>query len=108
MSCCGKVQASVGAQIVSAGKAALRVAEAVVQSRPVLLPPEQAEARLAVCRACPEVVGYEGGFLRCARCGCGLNGRVRRKAWLSTEGCDRWPLQGGGSATADALPEPRI
>jgi len=77
--------------VISAGKAAVRVAGAVVRARAILVAPEVAAARLDVCRGCPEVVTYDGGFLRCARCGCGLNGRVRRKAWLATEGCDRWP-----------------
>jgi ribosomal protein L37E len=90
MGCCGKVKASVGAQVISAGKAAMRVAGAVARARAILVSPEVAEARLAVCRVCPEVVSYDGGFLRCGLCGCGLNGRVRRKAWLATEGCERW------------------
>lgn len=92
MGCCGKIKASVGAQVVSAGKAAGRVARAMAKSEPVLLAPDQAESRLAVCRQCPEVVAYPNGFLRCSRCGCGLNGRVRRKAWLATESCERWPM----------------
>ena len=56
---------------------------------------DEARRRLEICEGCEWVKGGHGaaeGLRVCLRCGCGLNGRVRCKAFLATERCPigRW------------------
>lgn len=70
--------------------AAGRVAMAAVKGQEVLVPMEMAKERLALCEVCPWMkrgVGPAEGFWVCLKCGCGLNGRVKCKAFLATESC---------------------
>lgn len=92
MSCCGGAKMPpLTTQVVTFAAAVGRVVEAVIEQEPVLVSNEVAKERLAICAACPKVVAYPKGFLRCSACGCGLNGWARRKAYQATETCEFWP-----------------
>ena len=75
--------------------AAGRVATAALTGQQILVPLEVAQERLAICDKCEWLKRGDGaaeGFWVCLRCGCGLNGKVRCKAFLATETCpdQRW------------------
>jgi hypothetical protein len=92
MGCCpGKTPPPLRTQAKSALKAAGRVVRALAGNRDVMASDEVVAARLAICRGCEFVITHPtSDFLRCADCGCGLNGRVKFKAKLATEDCRFW------------------
>jgi hypothetical protein len=88
MACCGKTPPPLRTQAKTASKAIGRFSMALVSGAPVFVADEIMARRLAVCRVCAHVIEHPtSDFLRCADCGCGLNGRVRFKARLATEQC---------------------
>jgi hypothetical protein len=93
MSCCGKTTTQtpgMGVKLVTASRALGRVVEAAINGAPVAAEKSVVLERLKVCAACENVKVHFGGFMLCRKCGCGLNGRVRRKAFLATETCELW------------------
>ena len=92
MGCC-KQAPSIRQQAVTASKALGRVVAAVLDGKPIFIPEEQAQLRLAACAQCDQCRTFPNGFMQCLQCGCGLNGKARRKAYMSTEKCPlgKWP-----------------
>jgi hypothetical protein len=66
-----------------------RVVGAVIAGAPVWVSPATFARRLAICRICPHCVPHppQPEYLRCAKCGCWLNGKHAKKAALATESC---------------------
>ena len=80
----------------SAGRMALnligsgvRTLRAALAGEPVLTPRQQADRKLAICRACPSQ-RFDPAQGRCLDCGCAMI----FKRWLATEPCPRghWSL----------------
>ena len=87
---CGTVRTfpPVAQQVAKAGIAAAKVAVAAAKGESIIANEETVAHRLSICRECPHVwKAPTGDFLRCQLCGCGLNGTIRRKAYLATEDC---------------------
>jgi hypothetical protein len=69
-------------QAFNAVGAAGRAARAVMQHRPVLVPPEILAQREAICLTCEENLSG-----RCRKCGCGVRAQWLRKTQFATEQC---------------------
>lgn len=93
MGCCGQTPPPLRTQVRSAIKAAGRVVKAVIEGEQVLVSDAVFAQRISICSACEFVIPPLPGsdYLRCADCGCGLNGKVKFKAKLATEPCRFWP-----------------
>ena len=80
-------------QIANGGIAVAKVVSAVAKGESVTANEETVAHRLFICGQCPHVWKAPSGFMRCQICGCGLNGSIRRKAYLATEDCPEglWP-----------------
>ena len=91
MGCCGNKSSSLPSlakQAVTASKALGRVAKAIVSNQPLEVDAVTLAARLSICRLNDCSRKHPGSdFLLCLKCGCGLNGTIRRKAHLTTEDC---------------------
>jgi len=72
--------------LVTAARAAGRIAVAAASGERVTVPVEVKAARLATCDACPHQVAG-----RCGICGCGLGGLVLDKTMWATERCPDQP-----------------
>lgn len=72
-------------QVANAAAAAGRVVGAVVRAEPVLVPPEEAARRLAICESCD---AFDRASRRCRQCGCSCGWKTS----LSLEVCplNKW------------------
>jgi hypothetical protein len=75
----------------NAAGAAARVIGAPFNGKKIIVSPGVEAERIAICRLCEQSRPYfpNPKYLRCAECGCWLNGKILAKARLTTEDCPR-------------------
>lgn len=81
-------------QALNLGGAVVRTITSAIVGKRVKATQVEESIRLAICKQCPSVRPWErdNDFLRCAECGCWLNGKIKAKARLASESCplDKW------------------
>lgn len=73
---------SFGKKTVNAVGAMARVSKAIIEQKPVIVPPEVLKEREAICAACEFNINGT-----CSKCGCGVRRQFIRKPQLATERC---------------------